>query len=261
MPLILVATSGYSYRDWKGKFYPEDIKESDMLSFYSREFPFTEVNSTYYSLPSPYMIYHMMKKTPENFLFVIKAYGGMTHQQDLGENTVGKFKEALKPLIEAGRLGCVLAQFPYSFHNTEKNRDFLKRLRERLEGIPLAVEFRCDDWLRLEVIKLLRENQMAFVCVDEPPVKGLLPPAVIATSSIGYVRFHGRNAEKWYNHQKSYERYDYLYTEKELAEWVPRIKELSRKTEVVFIAMNNHFNASAVINARQLLGLLKEVGL
>ncbi|ADL07241.1 protein of unknown function DUF72 [Thermosediminibacter oceani DSM 16646] len=258
--MILVATSGYAYKDWKGRFYPENMKDGDMLAFYSREFPFTEVNSSYYSMPTPYMFYHMMKKTPGNFIFVVKAYGGMTHQRDLGDITVGRFHDALKPLVEAGRLGCVLAQFPYSFHNNEKNRDYLKKLRERMKDLPLAVEFRSDDWLRLEVIRLLRENDMAFVCVDEPPIRGLLPPVVVATSSIGYVRFHGRNIRKWYNHEKSYERYDYLYTEMELSEWVPRIRELSRKTKVVFIAMNNHFNASAVINARQLLGLLKEAG-
>jgi uncharacterized protein YecE (DUF72 family) len=255
--LILIATSGYAYKDWKGKFYPQDIKDKDMLSFYSKVFPFTEVNSSYYSMPTAYMFYRMAKKTPEGFLFVVKAFGGMTHQGDLSDTTVKKFKDALTPLAESNRLACVLAQFPYSFHNNEKNRDYLKKLRERLGNLPVAVEFRTDDWLRLEVMKLLREYDMAFVCVDEPPIKGLLPPVVVATASIGYVRFHGRNAQKWYNHQQSYERYDYLYSEEELSQWVPKIRELSKKTEVVFIAMNNHFNAQAVINARQLQALLE----
>lgn len=254
--MILIATSGYAYKDWKGKFYPEDIKEKDMLGFYSKVFPFTEVNSSYYTMPTSYMFYHMMKKTPEKFIFVVKAFGGMTHQGDLSDTTVNKFKEALKPLLEGNRLGCVLLQFPYSFHNNEKNRDYLKKFRERMSDLPLAVEFRTADWLTSEAFNLLKQNNMAFVCVDEPPIKGLIPPVVVATGPIGYVRFHGRNSQKWYAHDKSYERYDYLYSEKELLEWVPRIRELSDKTEVVFIAMNNHFNAQAVMNAKQLLGLL-----
>ncbi|MDK2878543.1 MAG: hypothetical protein PWR06_1259 [Thermoanaerobacteraceae bacterium] len=255
--LILIATSGYAYKDWKGKFYPEDIKEKDMLAFYSKVFPFTEVNSSYYSMPSSYMFYHMMKKTPEGFVFVVKAFGGMTHGGDLSDSTVDKFKEAIKPLADEKRLGCVLLQFPYSFHNNEKNRDYLKKFRDRMGDLPLAVEFRTVDWLTLDSIKLLRENKMAFVCVDEPPIKGLLPPVVVATGPIGYIRFHGRNSRKWYAHEKSYERYDYLYSEQELSEWVPKIRELSHKTELVFIAMNNHFNAQAVINAKQLLSLLE----
>lgn len=254
--MILIATSGYAYKDWKGKFYPEDIKEKDMLAFYSKVFPFTEVNSSYYSMPNGYMFYHMMKKTPEGFIFVVKAFGGMTHGKDLSETTVGKFKEAVKPLADENRLGCVLLQFPYSFHNNENNRDYLKKFRDRMGELPLAVEFRTADWLTPDTIKLLRENKMAFVCVDEPPIKGLLPPVTVATGPIGYIRFHGRNSKKWYAHENSYERYDYLYSEEELSEWIPRIRELSNKTEVVFIAMNNHFNAQAVMNAKQLLGLL-----
>ncbi|KYO66481.1 DUF72 domain-containing protein [Thermovenabulum gondwanense] len=256
--MIKIATSGYAYKDWIGKFYPEGIKEKDMLSYYSREFPFTEVNSTYYSMPSPYMFYHMLRKTPESFIFVVKAFGGITHQRDLSPETLEKYKKAIEPVIEEKRLGCVLAQFPYSFHNNDENRDFLKRLREAFHEIPLAVEFRTADWLTLDTLKLLRELDMAFVCVDEPRIKGLLPPVVVATSKFGYVRFHGRNSENWYNNREAYERYNYLYTEEELKEWVPKIKELKRKTEMVFVAMNNHFNAQAVINAKQLLKLLSD---
>jgi uncharacterized protein YecE (DUF72 family) len=256
--MIFIATSGYAYKDWKGRFYPEDLKDKDMLSFYSRTFSFTEVNSSYYRMPNSYMFYHMIKKTPDGFLFSVKAYGGMTHQQDLSDATVNKFSDALKPLIEQNRLSCVLFQFPYSFHNTEKNRDFLKRVRERLREIPIAVEFRSVDWLTMDVINLLRQNCLIFVGVDEPPIKGLLPPVVVATGPIGYIRFHGRNAQKWYNHDKAYERYDYLYTEEGLKEWVPKINELSKKVDVIFIAMNNHFNAKAVINAKQLLGLVSK---
>lgn len=255
--MILIATSGYAYKDWKGRFYPQDIKDKDMLAYYSKTFPFTEVNSTYYKMPSPYMFYHMIKKTPEGFMFCVKAFGGMTHKGDLSDATVNKFREALQPLIEQKRLGCILFQFPYSFHNNETNRDYLQKIRYKMQDVPLAVEFRTQDWLKLDVMKLLKQNDIAFVCVDEPPIKGLLPPVVVATSNIGYIRFHGRNKEKWYNHKQAYERYDYNYSDNELAEWIPKIREISRKVEVVFIAMNNHFNAQAVINAKQLLKMLE----
>ncbi|HHX22944.1 MAG: DUF72 domain-containing protein [Tepidanaerobacteraceae bacterium] len=256
--MILIATSGYAYKDWKGPFYPEDIKDKDMLSFYSRFFPFTEINSSYYSMPNSYMFYHMMRKTPNDFLFSVKAYGGMTHQKDLSDTIVNKFTDALKPLIEQNRLCCVLFQFPYSFHNNQANKDYLKRVREHLKDVNIAVEFRSLDWLTEETINLLKKCELSFVCVDEPPLKGLLPPVVAVTGPIGYIRFHGRNTEKWYNHQKSYERYDYLYSEEELKEWVPRIEHLAKKVKTVFIAMNNHFNAQAVINAQQLLNLIEK---
>lgn len=255
--MILIGTAGYSYEDWRGVFYPEDIDKKDLLSFYAREFSFTEVNSTFYKMPNRFMLYHMQEKTPEHFQFVIKAYRGMTHKREDNEQHFTDFKEALKPLIEAGKLGCVLAQFPTSFRNRDENRDYLKDFRERMDQIPMVIEFRHEEWINERIFELLEEEDLGYVCVDEPQFKTLVPPIVRATSRIGYVRFHGRNYKKWWHHKETHERYDYLYTEKELKDWVPDILKLARRTDKTFVSMNNHYRAQAVINGRMLKELLE----
>ncbi len=256
--MILVATSGYSYDSWRGPFYPRDIDKRDMLSFYAREFPFTEVNSTYYRMPNRHMLYHMREKTPAGFSFVIKAYRGITHERRQPEQDVALFREALTPLLESGRLACVLLQFPYSFRADSEGRDYLVKLAGLLAEVPAVVEFRRRDWIVPATFDLLRELGFGYVCVDEPGYRGLVPPVVRATAEVAYVRFHGRNFEKWWNHEHAWERYDYLYSREELAEWVPRIKELEGQAGKVLVAMNNHYAGQAVINARMLREMLSE---
>ncbi|MGI6603734.1 MAG: DUF72 domain-containing protein [Firmicutes bacterium] len=253
--MIQIATSGYYYKDWEGVFYPPGLPANERLRFYAQEFPFTEINATYYRLPTAAMFERMLGNTPPEFRFVIKAYKGLTHErQDSSE--FAAFLQALRPLVEAERLICVLAQFPYSFHNTKENREYIASLRHRLAGLPVAVEVRSHDWNQTGTFNLLRTHGMAYVAVDGPRLKGLLPPLVYATASYAYVRFHGRNAHRWYNHQASYERYDYLYHEDELQEWIPRLNILKEATQRVYVTFNNHYQGKAVIAARQLKNLL-----
>lgn len=256
--MLLIGTAGYSYEDWRGVFYPEDLDKKEMLPFYAREFSFTEVNSTFYAMPNRFMLYHMGEKTPEHFQFVIKAYRGMTHKREDNEQHFRDFREALKPLIEAGKLGCVLAQFPTSFRNKDENRDYLKEFKEMMGDIPVVVEFRHEEWINDRIFDLLEEEDLGYVCVDEPQFKTLVPPVVKATSRIGYVRFHGRNYKKWWQHKESHERYDYLYSEAELMDWVPNIRKLAEKAKKTFVSMNNHYRAQAVINGRMLREMLEK---
>ena len=254
--MIRVGTSGYAYDDWKGPFYPPDLRPRDYLTYYARHFSFTEVNSTYYRQPSPFMLRQLARKTPDGFLMAVKVFSGVTHDRSRLEDA-RVFRQALAPLEEAGKLGCTLLQFPFSFRPDGANRDYLGRVLEVLQGVPVAVEFRHRDWLEDAAgLELLRQAQAGFVCVDEPRLSGLLPPVVRVTGPVGYVRFHGRNREKWWRHQQAYERYDYLYSEQELMEWVPRIQQLAAQTRYTFVAMNNHYQAKAVVNARMLLQLL-----
>jgi len=136
----------------------------------------------------------------------------------------------------------------------------LKEFRERLGDLPVVVEFRHEEWIDENVFELLADADLGYVCVDEPQFKTLVPPAVRVTSKIGYVRFHGRNYKKWWHHKKTYERYDYLYSEEELQEWIPKIKKIADNTEKTFVSMNNHYRGQAVINGRMLRDMLKAEG-
>lgn len=255
--MLYVGTSGYSYDDWVGPFYSRDIKKSQMLEAYSREFSFTEINSTYYSMPNVFMMSSIVKKTPEHFKFTVKLHSSMTHKRDADDQTYILFNESLKPMIDSNKLGCLVAQFPYSFHMNAVNMDYIKRIKDKLSIAPICIEFRNDTWNTGNVYKKLANDEIGFVCVDEPDIKGLVKQVGVVTSNIGYVRFHGRNVEKWYNHIEAYERYDYQYTEDTLKEWVPKINFLNDNTDFTFIAFNNHFRAQAVFNAKVLQQLLK----
>ena len=258
MARIFIGASGFSYDDWVGPVYPPGLPKKDWLGFYAREFETTEVNATYYRIPPPSTFQRMIEKTPAGFRFAVKAFQGLTHERIAARNatTFTQFCEAIRPLEDEGRLGCILAQFPFSFHATTENRDYLKTVRERLGDRPTAVEFRNDQWLTEETFALLRELSLGFCCVDEPRLQGLIPPIAVTTSPIAYVRFHGRNAAKWWQHKHAWERYDYTYKEAELAEWVPKIQELARQSEQVYLFANNHWQGQAVGTARQLKMLL-----
>lgn len=257
--MILVGTAGYAYKDWKGVFYPPGLSEREMLPFYARHFDFVEINTTFYRMPTPRLLEGMRDRTPPGFLFFIKAPQVFTHERDQATPEVfAEFRAALEPLVAEGRLGGVLAQFPSSFRCGDEGRDYLRELRDRLPDVPLAVEFRHRGWVEDErTFHLLDEERLAYVCVDEPAFKTLVPPVVRATADFGYVRFHGRNYKKWWVHDKPEERYDYLYSEQELAEWVPRLRGLERGTGRVYASMNNHRGGQAAINGRMLKELLE----
>jgi uncharacterized protein YecE (DUF72 family) len=250
--MICLGTSGFSYKDWVGVFYPAGMPQRDWLSFYSREFKSCEINSTYYALPSVAAVQSMAAKTGNGFLFTVKAYQEMTHQRTDSHKICEAFRQTLEPMISSGKLGCVLAQFPYSFDFNQANWEYLAQLRKELAGLPLVIEFRNARWLKVEVFRWLREHELGFCCVDEPQLPNLLPPLAEATSKIGYVRFHGRNKDKWWQHEQAYERYDYSYKPEELNEWIPKIKKLVEATEKTFVFANNHWRGQSISTIRQL---------
>jgi uncharacterized protein YecE (DUF72 family) len=254
--MIHLGTSGYSYDDWVGPYYPPDLPKSGWLAFYAREFDTCEINFTFYRMPEARTLAAMASKTNDGFLFTVKATQELTHKRDGDASRFGRFVQALQPLIENNKFGCILAQFPFSFHPTQANREYLRALPERFEGLPVVVELRNASWLSESTFTLLRENRLGFCCVDEPSLKGLIPPIAQATSSVAYVRFHGRNAQKWWNHEQAWERYDYTYSPEELREWLPRIGALDSAAEHTFLFANNHWHGQAVDTARQLRLLL-----
>lgn len=255
--MIYIGTAGFSYQDWRGAFYPDDQDKKSMLEYYSSRFPVVEVNSTWHALPSPRSILSMARRTPPRFQFIIKAYQGLTHAQEDNEEEFRRFREILRPMEDHGKLACVLAQFPWGFKNTQANRDYLRLFRERLPEREVVVEFRNEQWITDGTISLLRELEFAFCCVDEPKLKGLVKSHVYLTTNLGYVRFHGRNYETWWDRKRqSWERYDYLYTQEELEEWVPRILELNREADRTYAIFNNHYRGKAPRNASMLADML-----
>jgi uncharacterized protein YecE (DUF72 family) len=255
--MIYIGTSGFSYEDWVGPYYPPDLNKQDWLAFYAKEFNTLEINYTYYRMPTARTLAGMARKVPNEFLFTLKTPQEMTHTRDAATTLFSQFIEALKPLTEQKKFGAILAQFPSSFHNTRENVDYLKNFRDRLLDLPIVVEFRNAQWLNDKTFAFLREHNLGFCCVDEPRLKGLLPPTAEATSQIAYVRFHGRNAAKWWQHEQAYERYDYTYSKEELKEWTPKIQKLNQLAETVFVFANNHYRAQGIDTARQLRLLLE----
>ncbi|MBC7287624.1 MAG: DUF72 domain-containing protein, partial [Armatimonadetes bacterium] len=195
------------------------------------------------------------------FLISIKAHSCMTHTRTAGEAEFRQFREALTPLVAERKLGAVLAQFPWSFKPTEEAADWLRILAQELYGLPVVVEFRNRAWIQEAAFNLLRELRLGFCCVDQPRLPGLIPPVARATSSIAYIRFHGRNADKWWQHNEAWERYDYLYAREELQPWVDKVRDLARKTDQVFAYFNNHYQAQAVQNAQMFQQMLIDAGL
>jgi uncharacterized protein YecE (DUF72 family) len=262
--MIHIGTSGYSYQDWKGVYYPEGIKDNEMLEYYAQDFRASEINYTYYRMPSARTLAAMARKVPDDFIFTVKASKELTHERDSenGADDGGTpenfrlFREALQPMIDERKFGAVLAQFPNSFKPTPENRDYLAIFRERMGDLPVVVEFRNSAWVTDDTMELLRQNNLGYCCVDEPRLKGLIPPIAVATAPVAYVRFHGRNAKKWWHHDEAYGRYEYEYKPEELQEWVPKIEKLDNTAEHTFVFTNNHFRGGAVRTANQLKELL-----
>jgi uncharacterized protein YecE (DUF72 family) len=253
---VLIGTSGFSYDDWKGHFYPAKLKREEMLSYYARHFPVVELNTTYYGMPTSKSLYQMTQKVPEGFRFVVKAHSDLTHSGEFKPEAFAQFREALLPMRDLEMLGAVLAQFPWGFKRTPENERYLETLRRELPDVPLVVEFRNAAWVDDDVFRRMRELDLGFCCVDEPRLKGLLPPIAVATSSTGYVRFHGRNYKKWWQHDQPHERYDYKYSAEELADWAPKIQQLDQAAQTTYVFFNNHYEGKAGQNALDLAQML-----
>ena len=256
--MLYIGASGFSYQDWVGPFYPENTSKGDMLTLYSQQFNTVEINSSYYKIMPAAIFYHLKNKVSTDFKFTVKANKAITHVRDKNEDIFQEFKASLQPIIKNNQLGCILAQFPYSFHYNSSNLEYLLYIKEKIDYVPLIVEFRNNYWVKDLVFDFLKKNDIGFCIVDQPALKGLIPPLSIVTSRLGYIRFHGRNKEKWWQPEHAYQRYDYLYSKQELEEWLPRIKQIIGQTNDQYIFMNNHYKGKAIKNALMLGKLLKQ---
>ncbi|MEM2883776.1 MAG: DUF72 domain-containing protein [Nitrososphaerales archaeon] len=244
MAEIRLGTSGWSYDEWVGAFYPSD--KVNKLTFYNRIFTTVEIDSTFYSYPKKGLVYGWAKYSQPGFIFSAKIPSLITHKKKLDleqgvEEDLKRFTDILKPLILRKKLGLLLIQLPPQF-----SKDY-ERLEAFLNIVPheirFAVELRHLSWLEDETFRLLKKYDVAYTIVDEP----LLPPTPITTTNFAVIRWHGRGRSPWY---------DYRYTLEELKPWVETVKDISRRVDEVFGYFNNHFHGYAVENCLQLLKML-----
>jgi uncharacterized protein YecE (DUF72 family) len=254
--MILLGPSGFSYDDWIGTVYPADLPRREWLPFIAKQFGTIELNVTYYRVPEARTVKGWVSRTPDDFRFSVKAHQSLTHEREAPD--FAGFLESLAPLRDSNKLACVLAQFPYSFHPQRESRDYLGKLAQGMGEVPVVIEFRDSAWVTEETFEGLRRLGLGFCCVDEPRLQGLMPPVVRATGTVGYVRYHGRNAERWWEHENAWERYDYSYKEEELREWIPGLRELEADTEVTLVYANNHYRGQSISALRTLISLLAE---
>ncbi len=254
MGKVYIGTSGFSYRDWVGHFYPHDLQRSEFLQYYSSRFQFVELNFTYYQHPNPGMLEKMRHSVPENFIFTIKAHQSLTHERtENWQSEAEKFITGVRPLYEAGQCGGILLQFPYSFHYTPENRTYLADLtsffKERMDkNVPLLVEYRNRYWEKKKVFDEMKSRGLGLIVTDHPDLKNLPQTSNIVTADTAYIRFHGRNRENWWSGD-NVSRYDYLYSREELEERVPDILSMKKSSARLFVAFNNHHKGQAAQNA------------
>lgn len=259
---ILVGPAGWSYPDWEGIVYPHVKPRGFHAATYLAQFFDTiEINSTFYNPPSPETVRGWVRRIEHNkdFLFTAKLWQRFTHQRDASLEDEKKFKQALKPLADAGRLGAILMQFPWSFKNTREEREYLAGLSVQFGEFQLVVEVRHSSWSEPHTFQMLAELGVGFCNVDQPVIGHSLGPSEVAipTSHVGYVRFHGRNEKHWFSlEENAAERYNYLYSVEELKPWAERICNVAARADRTFVVTNNHFQGKAVANALQLVNIL-----
>lgn len=253
---IAVGTSGYSFDDWEGNFYPPGLPKGKRLDFYRDHFKVTEINSTYYRIPHAAVFYNIAKKVGDDFEFMVKTHRSFTHDRKDLESPTGEFNEALKPMIESGKLRGYLAQFPFGFKSSKLNLDYILSGKDLFGDIPLYVEFRHQSWDKPEVYETLKTNGIGFCSVDEPSLPGLFPSKAEITTNIGYIRLHGRNSANWWG--KGGDRYDYLYSPEELKEWKSKIDSLKSRADKIYLFFNNCHLGQAVRNAKMFVELIQQ---
>ena len=265
---IRVGTSGFSFDDWLGRAYPVGLAKAKMLEYYESVLGFdtVELNFTYYAMPVPKTLASMVGRTSPDFCFVVRSHKDMTHdiwQDDdrrVLKDTAGVFKafrDGIGPLVDSGRLGCVLVQFPVFFYPVSQNFDYMRRMPALMPGVSIVVEFRNRAWLRPDAFRLLEENGMGCCVVDEPKIPRLMPFEPRRTSDVAYFRFHGRN-QNWFNASRE-ERYNYLYSADELGEFLPSLRSISAGAKTTYTFFNNCHAGAAARNAlmmKQMLGLI-----
>jgi uncharacterized protein YecE (DUF72 family) len=272
---VRLGTCSWADESLSKYWYPPGVKAGERLAWYATHFDTVEVDSTYYRLPVEEMVARWAERTPDGFVMHVKAFGVMTRHpvkaeqlppdlrdeapldekgrvdrppREFRAEIFRRFNEALEPLRAAGKLGGILFQFPPYVVFRDRSFEYLEWAKEQLGDDELLVEFRHASWLadenRQETLRFLERLGATHVIVDAPRIEGarnLVPTVLALTSPTLYVRFHGRNAGTWNKRGGgAQERFDHLYSEDELREWVDPLRELAGESEQAFALMNTN---------------------
>ena len=290
---LRIGTSGWNYPSgrgtWNGVFYPPSrgrAKRFDELSYYAEHFNTVEVNSTFYGQPRPEVCRAWAQRTPSDFQFAVKLYQKFTHPRMYKQrftraaiapapaddalldaltkpnpSDLDDFKRGVEPLASAGKLGPLLAQFPPSFKSGGASREYLEWLLRSLDQYAVAVELRHSSWSDAlgQTLSLLNAQGAALVQIDEPKFRlSIAQNQLPNVPTFYYMRLHGRNAAQWWSHETSEDRYNYLYSEAELQEFVDAVDAARSIVKKAYLYTNNHFSAKSVANAAMIKKQLGE---
>jgi uncharacterized protein YecE (DUF72 family) len=281
---VRVGTSGWSYPSgkgtWNGLFYPKTRSRRagtdrfDDLQFYAEHFNTVEVNATFYGQPRAEVTRGWAERTPAGFDFSLKLHQKFTHPKMFREaalrtapgsdgalldllarvtqSDIDDFRSGIDPLASAGKFGALLAQFPPSFKDSPQTRDYLARLLRAFAEYPTAVELRHRSWSDSigDTVSLLNAFGAAWVQIDEPKFRFSIRQNYLPNvTTFYYMRLHGRNAAQWWKHDKSEDRYNYLYSAGELQEFSETAKAARELVKKSYLYTNNHFSSKSVVNA------------
>jgi uncharacterized protein YecE (DUF72 family) len=289
---IRVGTASWTDRTLieSGWYPPEADTPAKRLQFYARQFPLVEVDATYYALPAEQTAAAWAARTPDGFTFNVKAYSLFTQHPtrvsslpadlrpaaekagkdpfylrqvdpSLADQAWDRFLSALEPLRQAGKLGAILLQFPQWFPISRAGKEYILACARRVAPLRVCIEFRNRTWMtqenQNETLRFLSEHDLPYVCVDMPQgYPNSVPPVVAATADLAVFRLHG-HSDKWTS-KDIHERFGYRYTEAELTDWAPKVRDLADRAASTHVLFNNCYSDYAQVNARQLADLLGE---
>ncbi|HEX3320157.1 MAG TPA: DUF72 domain-containing protein [Terriglobales bacterium] len=270
---IRIGTAGWSYKDWDGIVYPPEVTRRKLhpLEYLAQFFDVIEINTSFYGHIRPELGRLWCKKVAgvnPNFTFTAKLHRSFTHSpvavvgptsaatiQPTDEDEASA-REGLDTLASEGKLGAILIQFPISFKNTSLNREYLDRLLRQFIEYPRVVEVRHSSWENPDTFAHFAAQNVAFCNIDQPMLGKAIGPTEHVTSSLGYVRLHGRNYKEWFESDNRDDRYNYLYKATELEGWKTKIENVAEKAKTTYVIANNHFEGKAGVNALELKSML-----
>jgi uncharacterized protein YecE (DUF72 family) len=265
---IRIGVAGWSYKDWEGIVYPEQLRRKQHpVEYLAQYLDLIEINTSFYGHIRPEwgrLWCRKARSVNPRFCFTAKLNQAFTHSPSAAVEATSAAtikpnaeaeklaKEGLDAIAGEGALGALLIQFPVSFKNTNENRDYLDWLLTRFRSYPLAVEVRHSSWNNEGILRYFSEKGVSFVNIDQPRLGKSLSGTEHVTGVLAYIRLHGRNYDQWFEADRCEDRYNYLYRENELAGWKGKIENVAQKAEITFVVANNHFQGKAAVNALQL---------